>query len=155
MSSVGCAEEAVTDLGAASRPVCASCGAVLRSGNRSRGTCDRCHAASHVPADWNPRCDPSFAGAWLTHLVMNSGRWCHPSTLWPSRDHVQRLQVRQLASEVVAAAERLGLVVERHQALGYRCTGWGELPKYLRLAAPCEECGEVSGQLTIDGGEVG
>lgn len=146
----------------ATRHVCPSCRTVLRAGHRPtranpRGLCDPCLSAAAVPPSWNPRCDAEFESRWLTHLLAHFREWCHPADVWHSRDELQRLRIRQRASEVAGAAVRLGLLIESDHLRGYRLTGHAGLPRYLHLHERADDgaCAELPGQLTLGGETVG
>ena len=105
-----------------------------------------------VPQNWSARHEPRFESQWLTYLVLHPLQWCHASDLWAAADAWQRTELRQRSHEVVVKARRLGMVIEADPVLGYRLTGYEDLPRYLHLHPTADEegPGPLDGQLTID-----
>ena len=149
-------EAAYVPFAGVDRVACPECGTYLRRGNKQgrdnpRGLCEVCLRRSTVPEGWNPRHDSrNFERTWLTHLLAHFGEWCHPSDLWLSNDDAQRLLIRQLANEVVCAAQRVGIDIESDRNLGYRITGAGNVPRWVREERATVQ---VPGQLTLREGE--
>ncbi|MGO8683983.1 MAG: hypothetical protein ACLQUT_05320 [Thermoleophilia bacterium] len=67
-------------------------------------------------------------------------------------DAWQRTVLRQRAFETVQSARRLGLLIESDPRLGYRCTGYDDLPKYVHLTTTADNVSEpISGQMSLSG----